>query len=46
MLEGSGRVERYQATVLEDSDASGEEFDFGEGVGGEEQRSFAGLHDL
>jgi len=45
-LEGRGRVERDKATVLEDGDAIGEEFDFGEGVGSEKQGRFAGLHDV
>jgi len=45
-LEGSGRVERNEAALLEDGDAIGEEFDFGEGVGSEKQGGFAGLHDL
>ena len=44
--EGGGRVERDKATVLEDGDAIGEEFDLGEGVGSEKQRGLAGLHDL
>jgi len=46
MLEGSGRVERDEATVLEDRYAIGEELDFGEGVGSEKQRGLAGLHDV
>ena len=46
MLEGSGRVERDEATVLEDRYAIGEELDFGEGVGSEKQGRFAGLHDV
>ena len=45
-LEGRGRVEHDEAAVLEDGDAIGEEFDFGERVGSEEQRGFARLHDL
>src|SRR5256885_15179259 len=45
-FEGCGRVECDEATVLEDGDAIGEEFDFGEGVGSEKQRGFAGPHDL
>ena len=45
-LERSGSVERDEATVMEDGDAIGEELDFGEGVGSEEQRACAGLQDL
>src|SRR5256885_16427277 len=45
-FEGCGRVECDEATVLEDGDAIGEEFDFGEGGGSEKQRGFAGPHDL
>ena len=45
-LEGCGRVERDEATVLENGDAIGEEFDFGERVRSEKQRGFAGSHDL
>jgi len=45
-FEGRGRIERDEATVLEDGNALGEEFDFGEGMGSEKERGFAGLHDL
>jgi len=45
-LEGRGSVERDEATVLEDGDAIGEQFNFGKGVGSEKQRRLAGLHDL